>query len=366
MPRNASSASSSEMGRGQPSVPSRPERTKVTLSPSFRSRSATAAGPSTAQRRRGGEGQAQAVGVEADPLPLGARLDAVPDPCVVEGRTAAHPEPHRPADDRDAPDELVVPVAPDGLPHRHEVGDLRHAVGREEAGQEHVGVREVHLLPVHVLPGRGDLKPPALLVVEDRREDARRVEVAGSTSSRWTRCVRRGPPCAGRRSPRSPRWAGRAWGILFRVRVLGASDWEYSVLRSVLRAASERPCRGSFRQLDGEILCRMLNEPARLQGRDPQAERGEGASGALSRGRSRRATSLQEEVAALPSAIRPHGHTEHGAPAAFTMRSSPPRYEGPLRALGRDGLVLGEPYRENQCWSLTRRTFRAALRQSSS
>ena len=46
----------------------------------------------------------------------------------------------------------------------------------QEARDEDVGVRPVVLLAAETFAGRGDAKPAALLVVEDRGEDAGRVE----------------------------------------------------------------------------------------------------------------------------------------------------------------------------------------------
>ena len=64
---------------------------------------------------------------------------------------------------------------PSGSADRHVVRDLPDPVGREEARDEHVGVRPVELFGVTRLRIGRDLEPPALLIVEDGREDARGV-----------------------------------------------------------------------------------------------------------------------------------------------------------------------------------------------
>jgi hypothetical protein len=92
---------------------------------------------------------------------------------VVEGWQTLDAEVHLPPDDPHVTDE---PVTFARAPHdRHEVKGLGQALGREEAGQEHVGVRQIELVTVGVLH-RVQREMPALLVVEDRAEDARGVE----------------------------------------------------------------------------------------------------------------------------------------------------------------------------------------------
>ena len=58
---------------------------------------------------------------------------------------------------------------------RHEVLDLADSVLREEPGDQHVGIREVEL-PGLRGQGGGQLEAPAAVSVQDRCENARRVE----------------------------------------------------------------------------------------------------------------------------------------------------------------------------------------------
>src|SRR5215210_8700652 len=92
---------------------------------------------------------------------------------VVEAWQALDAEVHLPPDDPHVTDEPVPLVR--ARHDRHEVKGLGQALGREEAGQEHVGVRQIELVAVGVLQ-RVQREMPALLVVEDRAEDARGVE----------------------------------------------------------------------------------------------------------------------------------------------------------------------------------------------
>ncbi len=98
------------------------------------------------------------------------------DAGVVEGRLARDVELHVPADDGDAADDLVG-LARRAGPARHEVLDLADAVGREKARQEHVGVGPVELLARADGCARADAEATPSCVVEQRAEDARRVEL---------------------------------------------------------------------------------------------------------------------------------------------------------------------------------------------
>ena len=60
--------------------------------------------------------------------------------------------------------------------HRHEVGDLRHAIGGQEPGEQHVGVGQVKLLVPRRRRAAGDLEAAAALRVEQRGEHRRRIE----------------------------------------------------------------------------------------------------------------------------------------------------------------------------------------------
>jgi hypothetical protein len=88
---------------------------------------------------------------------------------VVEPRrdvgNQAHLAPHR----EHAADQ---PVAE----RRHEVLHLSDAVGHQEARDEDVRVREVQLLGAPGVPVGCDAEAPPAIGVEDRPEDARRVE----------------------------------------------------------------------------------------------------------------------------------------------------------------------------------------------
>ncbi len=62
--------------------------------------------------------------------------------------------------------------------HRHIVDDLAHAIRRQETRHQDIRIGPVVLLGGDVRDvTRADLEVAALLLVEDRREDARRVEV---------------------------------------------------------------------------------------------------------------------------------------------------------------------------------------------
>ena len=78
----------------------------------------------------------------------------------------------------DAPDHPhePVPVRGDDAGDRHEVDHLTDAGLGHEPGDEDRGVREVQLLAGDGLHGGPDPEVPPSLVVEQRPEDARRVE----------------------------------------------------------------------------------------------------------------------------------------------------------------------------------------------
>src|SRR5215204_763478 len=92
---------------------------------------------------------------------------------VVESWPALDAEVHLSPDD---PDVACEPVALARTRHgRHEIQGLSQSLRREKTGQEHVRIRQVELLAAGVLD-RAQGKVPALLVVENGTEDARRVE----------------------------------------------------------------------------------------------------------------------------------------------------------------------------------------------
>jgi hypothetical protein len=99
-------------------------------------------------------------------------------PGEVEGRPALHGEGHRTTHDLNAPHQPVAPPLAVTDTHRHVVHDLAHAARRQEARDQDVRIGPVVLLGGHVRDiARADLEVAALLLVEDRREDARRVEM---------------------------------------------------------------------------------------------------------------------------------------------------------------------------------------------
>ena len=91
-------------------------------------------------------------------------------PPVVEARVDLDSKSHLAADTEHPTDE---PLAhPDG----HEVLQLAHSHGSQEARDEDIRVREVELLDGADPERRRDAVPTAAVLVENRSEDARRVE----------------------------------------------------------------------------------------------------------------------------------------------------------------------------------------------
>src|SRR5712691_4642140 len=60
---------------------------------------------------------------------------------------------------------------------RHEIRDLCYPLRGEKARQEDVGIRQIELLLAGIPKPWGNLKPPALVAIEEGRKDSRRVEV---------------------------------------------------------------------------------------------------------------------------------------------------------------------------------------------
>ena len=87
-----------------------------------------------------------------------------------------------------APDP-IPDLAPNGLDpahdaarvlagvHRHEVGDLPHALGGQESGEQEVGVGQVQLLVPRLIEVGRDREATALVGVEQAREHRGRIEV---------------------------------------------------------------------------------------------------------------------------------------------------------------------------------------------
>ena len=124
--------------------------------------------------RRGLEREAEVRRAEHDTVLV--LLDLVLVAAVVEARLHFDPEAHLAADSLDAADEPMAMDVLLRLRDRHEALDLPHALLGEEAGDEHVRIGEVELLRRPVLRHRGDAVVAALVLVEDRGEDARRIE----------------------------------------------------------------------------------------------------------------------------------------------------------------------------------------------
>ena len=61
---------------------------------------------------------------------------------------------------------------------RHEIRDLCYPLRGEKARQEDVGIRQIELFLAGVVPKPWrNLKPPALVAIEEGCKDSRRVEV---------------------------------------------------------------------------------------------------------------------------------------------------------------------------------------------
>ena len=84
-------------------------------------------------------------------------------------------ERHLAADDSHPADELIRRGS--RAADRHVILDLANSVRVQESRDQDVGVGPIELLVAKIIAGRGDAEPPALLVVEDRGEDARRIEM---------------------------------------------------------------------------------------------------------------------------------------------------------------------------------------------
>ena len=125
------------------------------------------------ERHRSGQTKAQPGPVEAGAVL--AEMGLVLGAGVVEGGAALHVKRDAAADDADSPDQFLRHRA--GAADRHVILDLTHAVVVQKARDEDVGVRPVELLVPEIVAGRGNPEAPALLVVQDGGEDARRIEV---------------------------------------------------------------------------------------------------------------------------------------------------------------------------------------------
>ena len=102
--------------------------------------------------------------------------DLVAGARVVEARGDVDDEAHLPAHGDHPADHAVAVRRLAGTRRRHEVLHLPHSVGHQEARDEDVGVGEVELLGAPAVAVGRDPEQAPVVGVEDRREDARRVE----------------------------------------------------------------------------------------------------------------------------------------------------------------------------------------------
>ena len=114
-----------------------------------------------------GRAEERAVRGERD-LVAGAR--------VVEARGDVDDEAHLPAHGEYPADHAVAVRRLAAARRGHEVLHLTHSVGHQEARDEDVGVGEVELLGAPAVAVGRDAEQAPAVGVEDRREDARRVE----------------------------------------------------------------------------------------------------------------------------------------------------------------------------------------------
>src|SRR6266545_2882333 len=125
--------------------------------------------------RPGGlERQAEGLRLEDDAMLELVRLVRVPG--VVEPGLQVDAEANRSADTHETPDQLVAVTLRARSCDGHESLELPHAPRREETRYEDIRVREVELLRRPILLAWRNPVVPSFLLVEDRREDARRVE----------------------------------------------------------------------------------------------------------------------------------------------------------------------------------------------
>src|SRR5262245_53322596 len=95
---------------------------------------------------------------------------------VIEGGTAGQSKCHAAANNVDAANEPLMTGFPLGNADGHEVSDLTDAVRRQKPCHQHVGIRLIKLLVAEATRRGGDLETPALVVIEERSEYARRIE----------------------------------------------------------------------------------------------------------------------------------------------------------------------------------------------
>ena len=113
---------------------------------------------------------------ERKSAPCGGERDLVAGARVVEARGDVDDEAHLPAHGEHPADHAVAVRRLAAARRGHEVLHLPHSVGHQEARDEDVGVGQVELLGAPAVAVGRDAEQAPAVGVEDRREDARRVE----------------------------------------------------------------------------------------------------------------------------------------------------------------------------------------------
>ena len=114
-------------------------------------------------------------GAAAERRAVGAELDVRHVAAVVEPRLALESEAHLPANDADHADQAVLVRGP-LAGNRHEVDHLADAVHAQESRDEDRRARQIQLLGDVVDAVGRDAEVTTSLMIEQRSEDARRVE----------------------------------------------------------------------------------------------------------------------------------------------------------------------------------------------
>ena len=132
-----------------------------------------------AHRLGPGEREMGDIGGKDCAATVAAQFHAVLAAGVIECGKALEPETNRAPNYLGVADQLAVGLL--GLaarlaPDRHEIGDLRHALVGKETRDQDVGIGQIHLLDLRLGGGR-EAEIAADVLVEQRREDARGIEV---------------------------------------------------------------------------------------------------------------------------------------------------------------------------------------------
>src|SRR5262249_10023055 len=130
------------------------------------------------QRKAADQREAHARGVKDRATAF--HSDLMRPPCVVESRLAFEPEAHGPAYGPHDANDLVYLLATAHVLDRHEVDHFADPLAAKKAGQQHVAVGQVHLLVLGLVEAR-DLEEASFALIENRGEDAWRVEVRKTT-----------------------------------------------------------------------------------------------------------------------------------------------------------------------------------------